>query len=86
MSAADPYAGDRIAYMNARRARKPASAGKLYPVLSNPVDERSRLASLDAFDAIREQAWARFANQRAIVREFRNSLAAGMTADEPIPF
>jgi hypothetical protein len=86
MTAFDPYAGERIAYMNARRAAKAGTGGKSYATLANPVDERSRLAGLDPFQLIAERAFARIENSRAIVREFRNSLAAGLTAIDEIPF
>lgn len=86
MTTFDPYAGDRIDYMNARRMAKAPQGGKAYPLTINPVDERSRLAGMDAFELIRERAYALFANNRAIVREFRNGLAAGLTADDAIPF
>ena len=36
-------------------------------------------------EQITEEFQAKIANQRAIVREFRNRLAAGLTVDE-IPF
>lgn len=67
-----------------RRRDRDNSGGAL--CLVNKAAERERVASLGTFDLIRERANAAFADSRAVVRDFRNRLAAGMTADEPIPF
>lgn len=75
-----------IDYLNRRRALMPASGGKSSAQSVNPVDERARVAGLDAFTLIAERAYAAIAAQRAIVAEFRNRLAAGLTADNEIPF
>lgn len=81
------HAGDRIEYMNARRALKPASGGTNHAVMLNKAGERERDRGMNEVDMLRAKLSALFADQRAIVREFRNSLAAGMTADEAaIPF
>jgi hypothetical protein len=75
-----------IDYMNARRDAKPVTGGKVYANTVNPVDERAALAGMSELDVIRAKLAATFAEQRMIVREFRNSLAAGLTADLEIPF
>lgn len=74
-----------IEYLNARRDAGLGGRSKAIRIV-NPVDERARLAGLDAFELARERAYAIFANSRSIVRDFRNSLAAGMTAETEIPF
>jgi hypothetical protein len=86
MTAHNPYAGDRIDYMNARRAAKPATGGTNYARYVNPVDERARVAGLNEFDLLREKLDAVFTECRSVVRNFRNDLAAGLTADDMIPF
>ncbi len=74
--------------LNARRAAKPASGGKSYAAdrIANPADQRAKLAGMSEIDLIRERLAVFFADQRKIVAEFRNSLAAGLTADNTIPF
>ena len=86
MTTHNPYAGDRIDYMNARRAAKPATGGTNYARTVNPVDERARVAGLDEIERIAERAYAVFEECRSVVRNFRNDLAAGLTADDMIPF
>jgi hypothetical protein len=83
------YAGDRVAYMNARRDRKPASGGTNYAKrdrIVNKAAERERCAALDEFDLIRAQVAAFFAAQRAASNEFRNQLRSGIRPGDEIPF
>lgn len=82
------YAGSRIDYMNARRALKPASGGKSYTAdrIANPADARAKLVGISDIDLIREKLAVLFAEQRRIVKEFRNSLAAGLSVTDEIPF
>ena len=72
--------------LNARRAQMPASGGKTYRNIANPADQRAKLAGMSEIDLIRERLAVFFAEQRKIVAEFRNSLAAGLTVDIEIPF
>ena len=81
----NPWVGDRIDYMNARRDSKPYPGGSNHAVTVNQPAERERLSTLTQIEQITEEFQAKIANQRAIVREFRNRLAAGLTVDE-IPF
>ena len=64
----------------------PASGGKTYRNIANPADQRAKLAGMSEIDLIREHLAVFFAEQRKIVAEFRNSLAAGLTVDIEIPF
>ena len=78
----DYYAGERVAYMNARRAAKPGtgSGGTNYAKVNRTteakraVDERSRLASLDLWEETMERVDAIWAEFRAWVREGSNTL------------
>jgi hypothetical protein len=85
------YAGDRIAYINARReairSRGAAAGGKIYRIIRKPAAERARWAGLDAFERIREKAYARFADMRAANREALNRIRSRLTtSDLDIPF
>ena len=76
-----------IDQLNARAAHKPASAGKNYARhdrVANPADARAKLAGMDAIELLRTRLAVFFADQRAIVAEFRNMLASGN--DATIPF
>ena len=75
--------------MNARRALKPASGGKNYARrdrVVNEAAERERLASLDPFERIREEAHYSFATIRAEAREAFARLRSNYRPDDDIPF
>lgn len=83
----DPYAGDRIAYMNARRNAKPGQGGKSYAVMANPVDERAKLDG-DVFAELRDRLATVIANSRIAVAQFRfqHTRAGKDEFAETIPF
>jgi hypothetical protein len=67
-----PFGWSAVEYINARRAAKPASGGKNYAKkdrLLNDAAERERIAALDDFERIREEAHHRFAAIREETRE-----------------
>ena len=76
----DYYAGERVAYMNARRDAKPVGGGKNYrkatavTAARKAVDERARLASLDLWERTMEEVDAIYAEFRAWCREGSNTL------------
>lgn len=73
-----------IDYLNARQALMPAGGGRNYR--RTETAKTTPASAMSEFDLIRERLAVFFADQRKIVAEFRNSLAAGMTADTEIPF
>ena len=77
-----------IDYMNARRARMPASGGTNYRKPINPVDQRTRDAELDTGELLHEQVRLVFADFRAWFAASTNALQAGDLADgeQFIPF
>lgn len=77
-----------IDYLNARRARMPASGGRSYVKPVNPVDLRARDADLDAIDRCHDQVLAIFAEFRSWFQESTRALHAGNLADDSgtIPF
>jgi hypothetical protein len=75
----DPYAGDRIDYMNARRNAKPATGGRNYARPVNPVDIRDREAGLDHYERTMEHVTAIFAEFRSWSR---NLPPIGTAAEE----
>jgi hypothetical protein len=84
-----PFGWSRVDYMNARRAAKPASGGKNYAKrdrLLNEAAERERIADLDAFERIREEAHHRFAAIRAETREAFARLRSDYRPNDDIPF
>ncbi len=88
-SDAKPFGWSRVEYMNGRRAAKPASGGKNYAKrdrLLNEAAERERIAGLDPFERIREEAHHRFAAIRAETREAFARLRSDYRPDDDIPF
>jgi hypothetical protein len=84
-----PFRWSRVDQMNARRASKPASGGKNYAVrdrMLNEAAERERIASLDPFERIREEAHHRFAAIRAETREAFARLRSDYRPADDIPF
>ena len=84
-----PFGWSRIDQMNARRALKPASGGKNYAKtdrLMNEASERERLAGLDPFERIREEADHRFEAIRAETREAFARLRSDYMPGDDIPF
>jgi hypothetical protein len=84
-----PFRWSRIDQMNGRRAAKPAGGGKNYAKrdrLVNEAAERERIASLDPFECIREEAHHRFAAIRAETREAFARLRSDYRPDDDIPF
>jgi len=84
-----PYAWSSIDHMNARRAAKPASGGKNYALkdrMVNKAAERERVAGLNPFDLIREQAHHRFAAIRAETHEALARLRSDYIGGDDIPF
>jgi hypothetical protein len=84
-----PFRWSRIDQMNTRRAAKPASGGKNYAKrdrLVNEAAERERIADLDAFDRIREEAHHRFASIQAETSEAFARLRSDYRPDDDIPF
>ena len=75
--------------MNARRTAKPASGGKNYAKkdrLVNEAAERERIASLNDFERIREEAHHRFAAIRAETSEAFARLRSDYRPEDDIPF
>jgi hypothetical protein len=84
-----PFRWSRIDQMNARRAAKPVSGGKNYAKtdrLLNETAERERIAALDAFERISEEAHHRFAAIRAETREAFARLRSDYRPNDEIPF
>jgi hypothetical protein len=84
-----PFRWSRIDQMNARLAAKPAGGGKNYAKtdrLVNEASERERLASLDPFQRIREEAYHHFEAIRAETREAFARLRSDYRPDDDIPF
>jgi hypothetical protein len=84
-----PFGWSRVDHMNARRAAKPASGGKNYAKrdrLLNEAAERERIASLDPFERIREEAHCRFAAIRAETDEAFARLRSDYRPNHDIPF
>lgn len=84
----NPYGWSPVDHMNARRAAKPASGGKNYASgrVVNKAAERERLAGLNPFEIIRENAYYRFAAIRAEAREAFRRLRSDYRPEDDIPF
>jgi hypothetical protein len=86
---AKPFGWSTVDYMTARRAVKPASGGKNYAKrdrLVNEAAERERIADLDVFERIREEAHHRFAAIQAETREAFARLRSDYIPGDDIPF
>ena len=86
---AKPFGWSRVDYMNARRAVMPASGGNNYAKryrLVNEAAERERIAALDVFSCIQEEAHHRFAAIQADTREAFARIRSGYRPEDDIPF
>jgi hypothetical protein len=84
-----PFGWSRVEYMNGKRAARPASGGNNYAKrdrLVNEAAERERIAALDVFSRIQEEAHHRFAAIRAEAREAFARIRSGNRPDDDIPF
>jgi triphosphoribosyl-dephospho-CoA synthetase len=84
-----PFCWSGVDHMNARRAAKPASGGRNYAKrdrLVNKAAERERIADLDAFERIREEAHHRFEAIRTETREAFARLRPDYRPEDDIPF
>jgi hypothetical protein len=84
-----PFGWSAVEYMNARRGAKPASGGKTYAKkdrLLNDAAERERIADLDVFERIREEARHQFAAIRSEMQEAFARIRSGYRPEDDIPF
>jgi hypothetical protein len=89
MREAKPYAWSRVDYMNERRSAKPASGGRNYALkdrMVNEAAERERIAALDPFERLREEAYHCFAAIKAKAHEDFARLRSDYIPAEDIPF
>ena len=83
------FGWSRVDYMNARRGAKPANGGKNYAKkdrLVNEAAERERIAALNDFERLREEANHRFAAIRVETSEAFARLRSDYRPEDDIPF
>ena len=71
-----------IDYLNARRALMPATGGKTYARVANPVDQRARDNASDALDLAHDAVHAIFADFRKWFAASTNALHAASISPE----
>jgi hypothetical protein len=84
-----PFGWSRVEYMNRKRAARPASGGKNYSKRDRVVNEaveRERIAALDVFSRIQEEAHHRFTAIQAEAREAFALIRSGYKPEDDIPF